>query len=192
MGESMGAFLGKIADFFTESAQHLPTDDYDGTQAIGLSFIFLAYILHPAIESAYHRIRAYRAWRAIEKRQAVEVTSYSNVSEIFGARGKWDTPRFITATLLAFNLASWGLELTMDLYSLDGEAYLLTQPPPVFRIQNGNESTWHVSLFPLYLQGYSTVAVSPALVESSCKKSIEKAQIAVSLSFSTETNAELC
>ncbi|CAM9272669.1 unnamed protein product [Scytosiphon promiscuus] len=140
----MGSAFSGIAEFFTTSAQQLPTDDFDGTQAIGLSFIFLAYLLHPAIISSYHRVRAYRAWRAIEKRQAVEVTSHSDLSEMFGGRGKWDAPRFIAIALLVFNLASWGLELSMDLYSLDGEAYLLTQPPPVFRVPNGNGSSWHV------------------------------------------------
>lgn len=152
-------FFGDVADFFTTSAQHLPTNDYDGTQAIGLSFIFLAYILHPAIISSFQRVRAYRAWRAIEKRQAVEVTSYSDVSEMLGGRGIWDTPRIIAIALLVFNLASWGLELSMDLYSLDGEAYLLTQPPPVFRVPNGNGSAWLVSFLLVRVHTNSLVLV---------------------------------
>ncbi|CAM9273040.1 unnamed protein product [Scytosiphon promiscuus] len=126
----------------------LPVDGgVDGTLVIGWCFVFLAYFLHPAIESAYHRLRAYRAWRCIQKRQTVEVTTYPLVAEVFGGRGKWDAARNITVILAAFSLASWGLELSMDLSSLEGEADLLNRPPPVFLRPDTNDSNtdpWEV------------------------------------------------
>lgn len=121
------------------------TRPVDGTLTIGFSFIFLAYFLHPAIESAYQRVRAYRAWRAIEKRQSVDVTNYPIVAEIFGGRGKWDASRVITVLLGVFSLASWGLELSMDLAYYEGDADLLNRPPPVtLRNASGTED-WLVS-----------------------------------------------
>ena len=137
-----------MADFYAflrSSAEQFPTNGFDGTTAIGLSFIFLAYVWHPMVGWTYHRMRAYRAWRAIEKRQAVEVTSYPTMTEVFGRQGMcaWDAARIITLALLAFNLASWGLELNMDLYALENGAWLLTLPPPVHE----TDSTWVVSPF---------------------------------------------
>lgn len=130
----------------------LPIGDSNGTVTIALSFIFLAYILHPAIEAAYHRLRAYRAWRAIQKRKTVNVTNYPLLAEIFGGRGLWDGARIITVLLLAFSLASWGLELSMGLASLEGEADLLNRPPPVFLnsdletayVSENNDFPWQV------------------------------------------------
>ncbi|CAM9453800.1 unnamed protein product, partial [Laminaria digitata] len=118
------------------------TRPVDGTLTIGISFIFLAYFLHPAIESAYQRVRAYRAWRAIEKRQFVDVTNYPMVAEVFGGRGKWDAARIITVLLGVFSLASWGLELSMDLAYYDGNADLLNRPPPVTIRRNSDD--WQV------------------------------------------------
>ena len=107
------------------------TGRLDGTVAIGVSFIFIAYFLHPAVESAYHRVRAYRAWRAIEMRQAGEVTNYSMLAEIFRGRGKWDTARIITLLLAVFSLVSWGLELSMELAYHRGYADVLNRSPPI-------------------------------------------------------------
>lgn len=141
----MADFFNLVDAFFRSSAQQLPTNGFDGTMAIGLSFIFLAYIWHPIVGWAYHRMRAYRAWRAIEQRQAVEVTAYPTTTEVFGRQGMcaWDAARIIIVALGAFNLASWGLELTMDLYALENSAWLLTQPPPVYE----TNSAWIVSAF---------------------------------------------
>lgn len=143
--------MSTLSTLLSSKTWTLPVDGgVDGTLVIGWSFVFLAYFLHPAIESAYHRLRAYRAWRCIQKRQTVEVTTYSLFAEVFGGRGKWDAGRNITVILAAFSLASWGLELSMDLSSLEGEADLLNRPPPVFLRPDTNDSTtdpWEVSLF---------------------------------------------
>lgn len=121
------------------------TGGVDGTLTIGASFVFIAYVLHPAIEIAYRRVRAYRAWRAIEKRQSVDVTNYSVVEEVFGGRGKWDAARIITVLLAVFSLASWGLELSMDLGYYEGDADLLNRPPPVTTGNVNGAKSWHVS-----------------------------------------------
>lgn len=70
------------------------------------------------------------------------------MSEIFGGRGAWDAARIITVLLAAFSLASWGLELSMDLSELEGEADLLNRPPPVFLRNDTNDTTWQVKLQP--------------------------------------------
>lgn len=130
----------------------------NGTLTIALSFIFLAYILHPAIESAYHRLRAYRAWRSIQKRNTVEVTTYPMLAEVCGGRGVWDAARIITVLLFAFSLASWGLELSMDLASLEGEADLLNRPPPVFLLPETNDTTtdpWQVNLLRIFYGAFA-------------------------------------
>ncbi len=67
------------------------------------------------------------------------------MSEIFGGRGVWDAARIITVLLAAFSLASWGLELSMDLSELEGEADLLNRPPPVSLRPDTND-TWQVKL----------------------------------------------
>lgn len=149
----MGDFLDNpVFNFFRESALPLPInkkvgDVLDGTLAIGLSFIILAYIWQPKIEAAYRRMLAYRAWRAIEKRQTVEVTTYPTLTEAFGRqrpRG-CDPVKFIIVALGVIKFASFGLELTMDLYVLDKRAWPLTQPPPVYRNGGEKNSTWIVS-----------------------------------------------
>lgn len=127
------------------------TGNFDGTYTIALSFVMLAYFLHPAIEAAYQRVRAYRAWRAIEKRQTVEVTNYPLLTEVFGGRGQWDAARVITVLLAAFSLASWGLELRLGLANIeDGPVDLLNRPPPVILLQenaNGESARpWQVIL----------------------------------------------
>lgn len=133
-----------MSDFLSEEYWVVETRGVNGTLVIGGTFIFLAYFLHPAVEAAYQRVRAYRAWRAIEKRQAVEVTDYSMVAEIFGGRGRWDAARIITALLAVFSLASWGLELSMELAPYVGVADLLNQPPPV-ELGTGNvRDFWRV------------------------------------------------
>lgn len=45
----------------------------NGTTIIAVSFVFLAYVLHPYVEGAFHNIKAYRAWRAVQNGQTVEV-----------------------------------------------------------------------------------------------------------------------
>lgn len=70
----------------------------------------------------------------------VEVTTYPLVAEVFGGRGIWDGARIITVLLAAFSLASWGLELSMDLSELEGEADLLNRPPPVFLLPETNDT----------------------------------------------------
>lgn len=45
----------------------------NGTVTIAVTFVFLAYFLHPYVESAFHRMKTYRAWVALEKNQIVEV-----------------------------------------------------------------------------------------------------------------------
>ena len=132
--------------FFGHEPWVLETRGLNGTQVIGVSFIFLAYFLHPAVESAYQRVRAYRAWRAIEKREVVEVTHYSTLSEMFGGRERWDAARIITALLAVFSLASWGLELSMELAPHTGPADLLNRPPPVEVVVDTSGLTiWKVS-----------------------------------------------
>lgn len=123
----------------------LDTKGVDGTLILGLSFIFLAYVLHPAVESAYKRARAHRAWRAIENNKAVEVTNYPMLQEIFVGRGNWDAPRMIAAMLALFSLASWGLELSMGFPDLQGPVYLLNRPPPVEVWEINGLSVWEVS-----------------------------------------------
>lgn len=49
----------------------------DGTIIIAVTFVFLAYFLHPFVESAYNRIRAWRAWEAIQRNETVEVSFIS-------------------------------------------------------------------------------------------------------------------
>lgn len=154
-GFSLFTVRAKMDDFLGSKTWTVPIGDANGTAVIAFSFIFLAYILHPAIELAYHRLRAYRAWRAIQKRKTVDVTIYPMLAEVFGGRGVWDAARIITVLLFAFSLASWGLELSMDLATLEGEADLLNRPPPVFLAPDlepeffpaSNDSSWQVSYY---------------------------------------------
>ena len=121
------------------------TGRLDGTVAIGVSFIFIAYFLHPAVESAYHRVRAYRAWRAVEKRQAVDVTNYPLLEEIFRGRRKWDTARIMTVLVVMFTMASCGLELSMGLAYHSGDADTLDRPPPIYCGETSDGTiTWKV------------------------------------------------
>lgn len=129
-----------------EEVASFNTGVMEGTFVIGASFIFIAYFLHPAVESAYQRVRAYRAWRAIEKRQAVEVTNYPMLTETLGGRGKWDTARVITVLLAVFSLISWGLELSMDLANHKGDADILNRSPPILVEETSDgTNTWKVN-----------------------------------------------
>lgn len=126
----------------------LETGSSNGTLVIGVGFIFLAYFLHPMVESMYQRVRAYRAWRAIEMREVVEVTHYPILAEMFGGRGMWDAARIIRALLAVFSLASWGLELSMGLATLRGLADLLNRPPPVeVETDSNGQNFWKVGLY---------------------------------------------
>ena len=128
------------------ASEMLPLPTLHPTLAIGLSFIFLAYFLHPRIESAYQRVRASRAWRTVQKHKRVDVTDYPMLSEAFGVRGRWDAARTVTILLAAFSLGSWVLELSLGIYFVEEKASLLTLPPPVFkRVQSPeNQTTWEV------------------------------------------------
>ena len=138
-------------NFFNDEVIYFDTGFVDSTVTIGVSFIFIAYFLHPAVESAYQKVRAHRAWRAIEMRQSVEVTKYPILVETFGVRGKWDTARIITVLLAVFSLVSWGLELSMDLAYHKGDADILNRSPPISRKTAGDSTiTWNVG-WPLVL-----------------------------------------
>ena len=120
----------------------LNTGSFGSTEAIGLSFVFLAYFLHPAVEAAFQRVRAYRGWCAVEKRQTVEVTSYPLWAEIFCGRRRWDAARIVAVLLAVFSLASWGLELQVDLAYVEGDVTdLYLRPPPVWT----KGTAWYVS-----------------------------------------------
>ena len=124
----------------------LDTGTLGGTETIGLSFVFLAYVLHPAVEAAFQRVRAYRGWRAVQKRQTVEITTYPLLAEIFFGRGRWDAARIVAVLLAAFSLASWGLELQLGLAYIDGMVTdLYLRPPPVRREGGADNVSWHVS-----------------------------------------------
>lgn len=100
--------------------------------SIALSVLLLSVVLHPLVRACFHRVRADRAWKTIEKREPVEVTKYSFFSEALGDRGKWDTARAVTFMLAAFHVATWGLELSLDLaLKTDGPVDLLNRPPPI-------------------------------------------------------------
>ena len=116
---------------FDKQMRSVDTRGVNGTLVIGVSFILIAYILHPLVESAYYRVRAYRAWLALENREAVEVTNHSMLAVTLGGRGKWDTARIVTVLLAVFSLFSWGLELSMDLAFREGWTDLLNILPPV-------------------------------------------------------------
>ena len=89
-------------------------------------------------------MRAYRGWRAIEKSETVEVTTYPLASELLGVRGRWDAARVVAVLLAAFSLASWGLELQMDLAHIEGFVTdLFLRPPPVRK--DANDGAWYVS-----------------------------------------------
>lgn len=100
--------------------------------SIAFGVLLLSVILHPIVRWCFHRIRADRAWRSIEKKEPVEVTKYNFFSEALGDRGRWDTARVVTFMLAAFHVSTWGLELSLDLaLRTDGPVDLLNRPPPV-------------------------------------------------------------
>lgn len=127
-------FLGKTYD--------------EGTLVIAITFIFLAYILHPIVESTYHHVRAYHAWRALERNEPVEVTNYPLPAEVLQGRGKWDAARKISVLLLLFSVASWGLELSLRIrFVNEGTVDMYNRPPPVVVVVSdvdGNITTWKV------------------------------------------------
>ncbi|CAN0481785.1 unnamed protein product [Ectocarpus sp. 12 AP-2014] len=127
----------------------LPTGTMNTTLVIGLAYIFLAYVVHPATKSAYLRVRAYRAWRRIEEGERVDVTDYPTWMELFGGCGRRDTAHVVALLLLLFALALWNLELSIDVFPVANPAYSQTLPPPVFKrsASNSTPTSWHVSFF---------------------------------------------
>ena len=115
----------------------IPTTSDNVAFSIALSVLLLSVVLHPIVRWCFHRIRADIAWKSIEKQKPVEVTKYNFFSEALGDRGGWDTARVVTFMLAAFHVATWGLELSLDLaLRTDGPVDLLNRPPPVvFRSQ---------------------------------------------------------
>lgn len=115
----------------------IPTTSDNVAFSIALSVLLLSVVLHPIVRWCFHRIRADIAWKSIEKQKPVEVTKYNIFSEALGDRGGWDTARVVTFMLAAFHVATWGLELSLDLaLRTDGPVDLLNRPPPVvFRSQ---------------------------------------------------------
>lgn len=130
-----------------KDAWPLDTNGADGTKVLAAFFIFLSYILHPVMVSAFQRVRAHRAWRAIELNQTVEITKYSFTEEVLRGRGKWDAARIITVLLVALSLATCGLEISLGLAFVEGDADILNRPPPVvFVIDSGSDDIafWQV------------------------------------------------
>ncbi|CAM9663104.1 unnamed protein product [Choristocarpus tenellus] len=120
----------------------------DGTLFIILSFIFVAYILHPIVAKALARVRAHMGWVAIKhRRQSVEVTHYPLEAEVMGDRGNCNFARIATLLLALFSISSLGLELTMDLaFETGGPVDLLNRPPPVLeRGENNDGKIWFIT-----------------------------------------------
>ena len=99
------------------------------------------------------------------------------MEEVFGGRGKWDAARVITVLLAVFSLASWGLELSVDLAYFEGDADLLNRPPPVtVRNVNGtkdwqvNPCTWFVAnlLIPTAVVGLISHTHVCVVIRSQC------------------------
>lgn len=137
-----------VLTYLWNGAWPLNTKGVDGAKAMAASFIFLAYILHPVLTSTFKTVRAHRAWRAIEQHQTVEITQYSTVTEVFRGRGKWDAARIITVLLAVSYMASCGLELSMGLAYVEGDADMLNRPPPVVLVAAADSDDidgWQVS-----------------------------------------------
>lgn len=122
-----------------------------GTLCIAACFILIAYFIHPLVEGAFYRVRAYRAWMAIERKETVEVTRRSLLSlfaELLKGRGKWDAARLVALLLACFSIASWGLELSLDLADeTRGPVDMMDRPPPVFLREGSDDDAgiaWHV------------------------------------------------
>ncbi|CAM9595059.1 unnamed protein product, partial [Ectocarpus fasciculatus] len=66
--------------------------------------------------------------------------------EIFGSCGRRDTARVVALLLLLFALASWTLELSIDLLPVENPAYPQNLAPPVFKwsATNSFPTPWHV------------------------------------------------
>lgn len=120
--------------------------------SIALGIIFLTTVVEPVVKMCFHRVRAERAWRTIEKQEPVEVTKYPVISEALGDRGRWDAARLVTYLLFGFHIATTALELSLDLaVRTDGPVDLLNRPPPVlYRTElvdpEHNFTDWKISL----------------------------------------------
>ncbi|CBJ30879.1 hypothetical protein Esi_0219_0031 [Ectocarpus siliculosus] len=66
--------------------------------------------------------------------------------ELFGDCGRRDTARVVSLLLLLFSLASWILELSIDVFPVSNPAYSQTLPPPIFKwsASNSTQTSWHV------------------------------------------------
>lgn len=110
----------------------ISTPPGDVAFSIALGVLLLSIVLEPIVRGCFHRIRADRAWRSLQKREAVDVTRYGFFSEALGDRGKWDTARIVTFMVAAFHISTWGLELSLSLaIRTDGPVDLLNRPPPI-------------------------------------------------------------
>lgn len=108
------------------------TPQGDVAFSIALGVLLLSVVLQPIVQGCFHRIRANRAWRLLQKNQAVDVTRYGFFSEALGDRGKWDAARIVAIMLAVFHVSTWGLELSLELAVItDGPVDLLNRPPPV-------------------------------------------------------------
>lgn len=100
--------------------------------SIALGVLLLSVVLEPIVKKCFYRVRTDRAWRSIENSSEVDVTKYTFFAEMLGDRGKWDTARIVTLMLAAYQLATWGLELSVNLaMRTDGPVDVLNRPPPV-------------------------------------------------------------
>lgn len=143
-----------LLTFISKGTWSIDTKGVDGTRVMAASFIILAFILHPMLTSAFKTVRAHRAWRAIEQRKTVEITQFSMVAEVCRGRGKWDATRIITVLLAVSSVASCGLELSLGLAYVEGDAEMLNRPPPVVLVADTDNTTirhWQVSHY--FLEG---------------------------------------
>lgn len=119
----------------------LDTSD-NGTTVIAACLVFVAYFLHPAVDAAFRKVRAYFAWRAIESHKTVEITIHPLPAGILRGRvGGWDSARALAVLFICFVVASWGFALSLDLADVSqGPVDLMNRPPPVFVRSSGNST----------------------------------------------------
>lgn len=130
----------------------IPVPQGDVALSIALGVLLLSIVVQPIVRTCFYRMRSDRAWRSIEKNNSVDVTKYGILAEALGDRGKWDTARIVVIVLTAYNVCTWGLELSLDLALHDGGPVdLLNRPPPVcHKVYDGidtatNSTDWVVN-----------------------------------------------